>query len=390
LKKTLIRPTSLAPNSSTPLVSPIIQSNVYVTKDPSTLDKIYNGEISGYTYAREKHPNSDILAKRINLLENSKFGFITSSGMSAIAAVLFGLCKSGEHVIGGDQLYGRTLRLLQDDLPRLGIKTSLVDTTNYKNVLESITEDTKIVIIELISNPTLRISDIINIAKVCKKNNILLVVDNTFTTPLTMKPLDLGADIVIHSITKLLAGHSDVTLGYFATNQSKIFKPIYDYAVTTGLTPSPFECWLAERGMNTFQIRFQRCQENAEKLALWLQKRPEVINVIYPKLGNHPDIKIFKKIFKGNSCNMVSFELKGNRTSADKFAKNANRISFAPTLGDVGTTLSHPSSSSHRSLSKPKRKKMGITESFFRVSVGLENFDDLKNEFIKGFKDLKK
>ena len=164
MKKTLIRPTSLAPNSSTPLVSPIIQSNVYVTKDPSTLDKIYNGEISGYTYAREKHPNSDILAKRINLLENSKFGFITSSGMSAIAAVLFGLCKSGEHVIGGDQLYGRTLRLLQEDLPRLGIKTSLVDTTNYKNVLESITEHTKIVIIELISNPTLRISDIINLS----------------------------------------------------------------------------------------------------------------------------------------------------------------------------------------------------------------------------------
>ena len=178
--------------------------------------------------------------------------------MSAIAAVLFGLCKSGEHVIGGDQLYGRTLRLLQEDLPRLGIKTSLVDTTNYKNVLESITEHTKIVIIELISNPTLRISDIINIAKVCKKNNILLVVDNTFTTPLTMKPLDLGADVVIHSITKLLAGHSDVTLGYFATNQSKIFKPIYDYAVTTGLTPSPFECWLAERGLNTFQVRFKK------------------------------------------------------------------------------------------------------------------------------------
>ncbi len=388
MKKTLIRPTSLVPNSSTPLVSPIIQSNVYVTKDPSTLDQIYNGKIPGYTYARERHPNSDILAKRINLLEKSKYGFITSSGMSAIAAVLFGICKSGDHVIGGDQLYGRTLRLLKEDLPRFDLKTTLVDTTCYKNVIEAITKKTKLIIIELISNPTLRISDVVNISKVCRKNNILLVVDNTFTTPLTIKPLDLGADVVIHSITKLLAGHSDVTLGYFATNHTKIFNPIYDYSVTTGLTPSPFECWLAERGMNTFIIRFQKCQDNAEKLALWLQNRPEVKNVIYPKLKNHPDKINFKKLFKENGCNMVSFELKGNRSSADKFAKNADLISFAPTLGDVGTTLSHPASSSHRSLGKAQREKMGITEGFFRVSVGLERFEDLKNEFKKGFKNL--
>ena len=388
MKKTLIRPTSLFPNSSTPLVSPIIQSNVYVTKDPSTLDKIYNGELNGYTYAREKHPNAEILARRINILENSKNGFITSSGMSAISAVLFSLCRSGEHVIAGDQLYGRTSRLLQEDLPRLGIKTTFVDTTDYKKVQESITKKTRIVIIELISNPTLRISDIVNISKICKKNKILLVVDNTFTTPLSIKPLDLGADIIIHSITKLLSGHSDVTLGYFSTNHSKIFNRIYDYAVTTGLTPSPFECWLAERGLNTFEIRFHKCQENAEKLAVWLQKRPEVINVIYPKLNNHPDKKIFKTLFNGNSCNMVSFELRGNRSVANKFAKNANQISFAPTLGDVGTTLSHPASSSHRSLSKAQRKKMGITEGFFRVSVGLEDIEDLKNEFKKGLKDL--
>ena len=135
MKKTLIRPTSLAPNSSTPLVSPIIQSNVYVTKDPSTLDKIYNGELNGYTYAREKHPNAEILARRINILENSKNGFITSSGMSAISAVLFSLCRSGEHVIAGDQLYGRTSRLLQEDLPRLGIKTTFVNTSDYKTCL---------------------------------------------------------------------------------------------------------------------------------------------------------------------------------------------------------------------------------------------------------------
>ena len=389
MKKTLIRPTSLFPNASTPLVSPIIQSNVYVTKDPSTLDKIYNGELDGYTYAREKHPNAEILARRINILENSSKGFITSSGMSAISAVLFGLCKSGDHVIAGDQLYGRTSRLLQDDLPRLGIKTTFVDTTDYKKVQESITKKTRIVIIELISNPTLRISDIRNISKICKKNKILLVVDNTFTTPLSIKPLDLGADIIVHSITKLLSGHSDVTLGYFSTNHSEIFKKIYDYAVTTGLTPSPFECWLAERGLNTFEIRFHKCQENAGKLAVWLQKRPEVMNVIYPKLNNHPDKKLFKTLFNGNSCNMVSFELRGNRSSANKFAQNANQISFAPTLGDVGTTLSHPASSSHRSLSKNQRKKIGITEGFFRVSVGLEDIEDLKNEFKKGLKDLR-
>ena len=221
-KKTVMRPVGMPQSISSPVVTPIIPSVVYASATPDSLDDQYEGRVHGYTYAREGHPNADVLAQRIDALEGADGGIVVGSGMAAVTAVVMGLLQSGDHIVGGDQLYGRSLRLMKEDLPRLGIETSLADPTNSAAMEAAIQPNTKLILIELVSNPTIRIADLDGIAAVCKARGILLAVDNTFTTPLAVKPLERGADIVIHSVTKLMAGHSDVTLGYVVANTAAL------------------------------------------------------------------------------------------------------------------------------------------------------------------------
>ena len=383
-KKTLMRPVGTPRSLSTPVVTPIMPSVVYASRTPDELDEQYEGRAHGYTYAREGHPNADVLASRIDALEGADGGIIVGSGMAAVSVVLMGILSAGDHVVGGDQLYGRSLRLMKEDLPRLGIETTLADPTNVDAMTAAIKDNTKLVLIELVSNPTIRIADLDGIAAMCKEKGILLAVDNTFTTPLAVKPLERGADIVLHSVTKLMAGHSDVTLGYVVAKNSALNERMDTFAVTTGMTGSPFDCWLAERGLLSFELRFERAQDNAEKLAAYLADHPKVKRVLYPTRQDHPDKARAQSVLQGVGCNMLSFELDGVRPEANAFASTAENLAFAPTLGDVGTTLSHPPSSSHRALSTAEQEAIGITEGFFRVSVGLENIDDLIAEFDKG------
>lgn len=383
-KKTLMRPVGTPTSLSTPVVTPIMPSVVYASRTPDELDEQYEGRAQGYTYAREGHPNADVLASRIDALEGVSGGIIVGSGMAAVTVVLMGLLQSGDHVVGGDQLYGRSLRLMKEDLPRLGIETTLADPTSVDSMTAAIKPNTKLMLIELVSNPTIRIADLDGIAALCKEKGILLAVDNTFTTPLAVKPIERGADIVLHSVTKLMAGHSDVTLGYVAAKDPSLNERMDVFAVTTGMTGSPFDCWLAERGLLSFELRFERAQENAEKLAAWLADHPKVKRVLYPTRQDHPDKSRAQSVLQGVGCNMLSFELDGVRPEANAFAQAAENLAFAPTLGDVGTTLSHPPSSSHRALSTTEQEAIGITEGFFRVSVGLEKIDDLIAEFERG------
>lgn len=385
MKPTLMRPVGLPQSASTPVVTPLMPSVVYASTTPDQLDDQYEGRADGYTYAREGHPNADVLARRIDAMENAPMpGIVLGSGMAAVTAVLLGVCKAGDHVVGGDQLYGRSLRMMRDDLPRLGIETSLADPTDAAAVAAALRPNTKLVLIEVVSNPTLRIADVQGIADLCREKGVLLVVDNTFTTPRAVLPFDLGADVVLHSVTKLLAGHSDVTLGWVATRDEALSKAIYDFAVTTGMTPSPFDCWLAERGLMSFDLRFDRAESNAARLADHLATQPLVKRVLYPTRPDHPDRARAQGLLQGRGCNMVSFELNGGRTDANAFTQGAYQIAFAPTLGDVGTTLSHPASSSHRGLTPEARAAQGMTEGFFRVSVGLEDPDALIAAFDAG------
>ncbi|MDU8912099.1 aminotransferase class I/II-fold pyridoxal phosphate-dependent enzyme [Aestuariicoccus sp. MJ-SS9] len=384
MKKTIQRPGGLPPSASTPVVTPLMPSVVYASDTPDALDAQYEGRAQGYTYAREGHPNADVLAQRIDALEGCEGGIVTASGMAAVTAALLGVCKAGDHVLGGNQLYGRSLRMMTEDLPRLGIATSLADPTDAEAFAAALRPETRMVLIEVVSNPTLRIADLDGIAALCKARGVLLAVDNTFTTPAAIKPFERGADIVIHSVTKLMAGHSDVTLGWVAASDAQIAQQMRVFAVTTGLTPSPFDCWLGERGMMTFDLRFEKAETNAKALASWLADQPGVARVLYPTRPDHPDAARAQSVLRGHGCNMVSFELKGGRAAANAFAGAATGVAFAPTLGDVGTTLSHPASSSHRALTPEGRAAIGVSEGFFRVSVGLEPPEALQATFRDG------
>ena len=377
----LVRRTPWPTSSSRAVVTPLQPSVVYASESPDALDDQYEGRAKGYTYAREGHPNADVLAQKIDALEGAEGGIIVSSGMAAISVVMLGLLKAGDHVLGGDQLYGRSLRMLRDDLPRFGIATSFADPTDAAAMAAAVTPATKMILIEVVSNPTLRVADIEGIAALCKAKGILLVVDNTFTTPRAFKPFEHGADIVIHSVTKLLAGHSDVTLGYVATRDPALRQPIYVTAVTWGFTPSPFDCWLAERGLYSFILRYDRAEENAAKMADHLASLKGVKRVLYPTRHDHPDHNRATALLAGRGANMVSFELHGGREAANALTRAAPDIAFAPTLGDIGTTLSHPASSSHRALTPEARAGLGMTEGFFRVSVGVEEIDLLIRDF---------
>ncbi|MEM9318153.1 MAG: aminotransferase class I/II-fold pyridoxal phosphate-dependent enzyme [Pseudomonadota bacterium] len=381
---TLIRRMPLQGGVSAPVATPIQPSVVYASPSIADLHAQYDGRVQGYTYAREGHPNADQLAARIDQLEAGQGGMIVGSGMAAVTAALMGLLSAGDHVIGSDQLYGRSLRLMNQDLARFGIATSVVDASAAENIASALRPETRMILIEVVANPTLRIADLEGIAALAKDRGIILAVDNTFATPRSLRPLEFGADIVIHSVTKLLAGHADVTLGYVMARDAQHRKAIYDFATTTGLTPSPYECWLAERGLFTFDLRFDRAEETARDLANFLGNHPAVSRVLYPGRDDHPDRARAAHLLAGRDGNMVSFEIQGGEPAAERFVAAAPGLVFAPTLGDVATTLSHPASSSHRAMSADARATLGISDGFFRVSVGIEGLDMLEREFSAG------
>ncbi len=383
-KGTLLRPDLPPESASRPVVTPLSPAVVYASDTPDMLDAQYDGQMSGYTYSREGHPNADVVAARIDRMEGAPTpGVITGSGMAAVSAVLLGCLSAGDHVLGGSQLYGRSLRLMAEDLPRLGIPTSLVDTTDADAVAAAIRPETKLILLEVVSNPTLRIADVQGIARVAKERGVLLAIDNTFTTPAAFRPFEHGADFVIHSVTKLLGGHSDVLLGYVSAKDPAHAERLSVFTVTTGMIGSPFDCWLAERGMLSFDLRFQRAQDTAARLADHLAGLSGVRRVIYPGRGDHPDHDRAMQLLAGQAGNMVSFEVAPTRAAANALSLAAEGVAFAPTLGDVGTTLSHPASSSHRAQSPEARAAQGISEGFFRVSVGLEDPDALCEVFTR-------
>ena len=370
----LVRPDALPQSASRPVVTPLSPSVVFASETPDMLDQQYDGDLQGYTYSREGHPNADVVAARIDRMEGAQSpGVMTSSGMAAVSAVLMGLMRAGEHVLGGNQLYGRSLRMMAEDLPRLGIATSLADPTDAEAFAAAIRPETRLILLEAVSNPTLRVADLKAIAEIAKARGILLAVDNTFTTPNALKPYEIGADIVIHSVTKLLGGHSDVMLGYVSARDPELNDRLRVFTVTAGMSASPWDCWLAERGMLSFDLRYARAQDTAARLADHLGGLPGVSKVLYPGRSDHPEHARAMDLLGGQGCNMVSFEVAGGRAAANALTRAADGISFAPTLGDVGTTLSHPASSSHRALTPDGRAALGISEGFFRVSVGLED-----------------
>ena len=381
---TLIRRMAFPEGRSRPVATPLHPTVVWAAESPDQLDDIYDHPGTGFTYAREAHPNAQALAQRLDALEGGQGGFVVGSGMAAVTVALLGCLKAGDHVLGGDQLYGRSLRLMAETLPQMGMETSLADPTDAAAFAAGIRPNTRAILIETVSNPTLRVADVAGIAALAQARDIPLLIDSTFSTPRAVRALDHGADVVIQSVTKLLAGHSDVTLGYVLARDPARMAAMRVLAVTMGLTPSPFDCWLAERGLFTFDLRYDRAEANARRLADVIAGLPGVKRVIYPGRSDHPDHNRARSLLGDRPGNMLSFELTGGRAAANTLTRAMPDVAFAPTLGDVGTTLSHPPSSSHRALSPENRARLGISEGFFRVSVGVEDVALLEADFTRG------
>ena len=366
-----------------PHSQPIFQTSVYDYPDLESFDDFYSGRIpDGFIYSRNGLPNSKKLGRLVAELENAEAGLACSSGMGALSVALLSLLEQGGHIVASNDLYGGTTVFLKEELARFGISTTFVDATETGKVESAMQKNTKIVLVESISNPMMKVCDVGRIAKIAHKFESKLAVDNTFATPFVERPIELGADIIMHSGTKFLGGHGDVTIGVLCGSE-KMMKRLSQFCTRAGTIAGPFDCWLATRSIATWKVRVRQSCANALTLAKYLESRIEkVTKVYYPGLSSNPTHEIAKSIFDhGMYGGMVSFTLKGGIASASMFVKTLSKITLTPSLGGVRTTVSHPGKTSHRHIPPKEREKLGITDSMIRVSVGIEDYDAIEKEF---------
>ena len=352
------------------VMPPIFQTSTFAQSSP--------GKHKGYGYARGANPTRTALENSFAAIENGTNGFAFASGMAAIDCVLR-LLKPGDKIIAGDDLYGGTYRMFTQLFQKYGLEFSYVDMNSVENVTNAITQKTKLIWIETPTNPLMKIADIQAISSAVKNINtdILIAVDNTFATPYLQQPLDLGADIVMHSATKYLGGHSDVIMGALIVKEEKLAKEIHFIQFAAGAIAGPMDSFLVLRGIKTLHIRMQRHCENGKAVAKFLENHPKVGTVYFPGLENHLGHKIAKKQMK-DFGGMVSFKLKDESKEATfKFLENTKLFTLAESLGGVESLVNHPVTMSHASIPEQERLKTGITDSLVRLSVGIEDIEDL-------------
>jgi cystathionine beta-lyase len=347
---------------------PIYQTSTFVQEAP--------GVNKGYDYARTGNPTRFTLEQIIAQLENGSVGIAFASGLAAIDSILK-LLKSGDEIVAVDDIYGGAFRLFTQVYEKFGIKVNYVDTTKIENVFDAITKKTKLIWLETPTNPTLKISDIEAIAKIARANRCWLCVDNTFASPALQQPLSLGADIVIHSATKYLGGHSDLIAGLVVTKDKELGEQIKFLQNACGAILGPFDSWLVIRGIETLHLRVKQHCVNAQVVAEFLEKHPAVDKVYYPGLKSHVNHDVAKRQAKGFG-GIVSFSLKENtEDAARKFVTSTQLFKLAESLGGVKSLVSHPASMTHKTIPTEKRKAAGVVDSLIRLSVGLEESDDL-------------
>ncbi len=345
---------------------PIYQTSTFVQEVP--------GVHKGYEYSRTGNPTREALEKLIADLESGTYGLAFASGLAAITAVLF-LFKRGDKLIISDNVYGGTFRVLDKVFKQYGLSYVMVDTTDPAKVEEAIDQDVKAVYIETPTNPLLGITDIKAVADIAKKHGILSIVDNTFYTPYLQRPLEFGIDIVLHSATKYLGGHSDLVAGLVVVNDEKLAERLYFIQNSSGGVLGPFDSFLLIRGIKTLGVRLDRHVENAEKIALYLKENPQVGNIYYPGLKDHPGYEINAKQAKNGGA-MISFELTEDH-DVNAFFRSLKLITLAESLGGVESLVCHPASMTHAAIPKKIRDEVGITEGLIRLSVGIENVEEL-------------
>jgi methionine-gamma-lyase len=366
---------------------PIYQSSTFAFQSARAGAEIFAGKREGYVYTRIGNPTQAALEREIAFLENGEAGLAFGSGMAAISSIIFSLSKSGNNIVASNTLYGGTHQFFMETLPRYNIEVREIDGTNIENFSKHIDENTSCIYIETPANPTLTIIDIRNCTKIAKKHKIPLVVDNTFPTPYFQKPLDLGADIVVHSATKYIGGHGDTVAGVVIGNKEYIDQLRSEILRDFGGIISPLNAWLLVRGLKTLAVRMQRHEENALEVAKYLTLHPKVKKVWYPGLTTHPQYQLACDQMNGFG-GIVSFELKGGRKAGEKLMNSVELFTLAVSLGDVDSLIEHPASMTHSTYSAEDLEKIGISEGFVRLSVGLEDRHDLIKDLSQALKKV--
>ncbi|MBN8673061.1 MAG: cystathionine gamma-synthase [Chitinophagales bacterium] len=350
------------------IMTPIYQTSTYVQEAP--------GKNKGFEYARSQNPTRKALEEAFAIIENGKFGLAFSSGVAATDAVIK-LLEPGDEVICANDMYGGTYRLFTKVFEKFGIRFFYVDTTNAANVAAAITTKTKLVWLETPTNPLMNITDIEAVAAITKPKNILLAVDNTFASPYLQNPLDLGADIVMHSVTKYLGGHSDVIQGALMMNSAELREKLYFIQKSCGAVPGPMDCFLVLRGIKTLHVRMKQHCENGKIIANWLRKHPKVAKVYWPGFEDSHGYAVAKKQMR-DFGGMLSFTLKDDSMeNATRVLSSTHLFSLAESLGGVESLINHPASMTHASIPREERLKNGLTDSLIRLSIGIEDAEDL-------------
>ena len=366
------------PDSATGAVmTPIYQTSTYAQASP--------GDHKGFEYSRGTNPTRKALENCIAALENGNYGLAFSSGMGATDAIMK-LLKPGDEVITGNDLYGGSYRIFTKIFTNYGIKFHFIDFSKPENIVQYINENTRQIWIETPTNPTMQIIDIVAVSKMAKKHNLLLTVDNTFASPYLQNPLDLGADIVMHSVTKYIAGHSDVVMGAIVVKNEELYKKLWFIYNACGATPGPQDSFLALRGIKTLHLRMKAHCENGEKIAHFLKNHPKIEKIYWPGFTDHPNHDVAKIQMRGFG-GMISIALKGaDLQETFRIASSFKVFTLAESLGGVESLINHPATMTHGSIPKEEREKVGVTDNLLRLSVGVEDIEDLLEDLEQALK----
>jgi methionine-gamma-lyase len=364
------------PDSTGAVTVPIYQTSTFAFRNARHGAALFQGEADGYIYTRLGNPTIGALEECVAELENGYAGIATSSGMGAVSVVYMALLQQGAHMVSTASVYGPSRGLVEKHLSRFGVQATFVDTTDLDKVRRAIRPETRLVYVESPSNPAMQVTDIAAVAGIAHGAGCLLAVDNTFASPYLQKPLDLGADITLHSVTKFINGHADVVGGIIVTKTEDVYRRLRPLMITLGCNMDPHQAYLVLRGVKTLGIRVERAQQSAMTIARWLESRPEVAWVRYIGLPSHPQHELAKRQMSGFGA-MISFELKGGIEAGRSLMDHVEVATLAVSLGGVETLIEHPASMTHTGMSREDRLEAGITDGLVRYAVGLENVEDL-------------
>ena len=365
-------------SASNPEALPIHMSTAHNVEDLADLQKRYDEK--GFCYNRNRNPNRTALIELMNYVEGGEDSIGCSSGMAAISSAVIAHTKAGDHILSDKTLYGETIEIFTNILGKYGVETTFVDFTDLEEVKANIKPNTVMLYTETVSNPLIGVPNLKAVAEIAHKNNALLIVDNTFMTGALVKPLKLGADLVVNSLTKFANGHSDAVCGA-VTGKAELIKKIYNLQVLLGTQSDPFTSWLTMRGMRTLELRIKKQCENASALAAALEKSPYVLKVNHPSLKSNPQHTLAHEQFGDYYGGMLSIELPEDLEKMNKFMRNLKLAHYAMTLGGYRTSIAYPVMSSHSDMTREERLAIGISNGLLRISVGIENTQDLINDF---------